>query len=66
MIFAKDAKIAEKLAIATENNKKLEKKLMGLEEQNKKLRLLLAESNKNLNSYKPSIFGFYKKINPKN
>lgn len=66
MIFAKDAKIAEKLAIATENNKKLEKKVMGLEEQNKKLRLLLAESNKNLNSYKPSIFGFYKKINPKN
>ena len=66
MIFAKDAKIAEKLAIAIENNKKLEKRLIGLEEQNKKLRLLLAESNKNLNSYKPSIFGFYRKIDPKN
>ena len=35
-----------------------------LEDQNKKLRLLLAESNKNLNWYKPSVFGLYKKVPP--
>ena len=36
-----------------------------IEEKNKKLRILLAETNKNLNSYKPSIFGLYKKVTPK-
>ena len=45
-------------------NEKLEQRAKELEEQNKKLRLLLAESNKNLNSYKPSMFGLYKKVNP--
>lgn len=37
-----------------------------LEEQNKKLKLLLAESNKNLNSYKPTFFGLYRFVRKKN
>ena len=53
------------LAELQEENKRLEQKTKDLEDQNKKLRLLLAESNKNLNSYKPSLFGFYRKVNPK-
>ncbi len=47
-----------------EQNQKLEQKTHDLEDQIKKLRLLLAESNRNLNSYKPSIFGLYKKVPP--
>ncbi len=45
-----------------DNNTMLQKRVSDVEDQNKKLRLLLAESNKNLNSYKPTIFGFYRKI----
>ena len=52
------------LAKIQEENKKLEQKTKDLEDQIKKLRMLLAESNKNLNSYKPSIFGLYKKVPP--
>ena len=48
-----------------EKIKKIEQKAKALEEENKKLRLVAAELNKNLNSYKPSIFGLYKKVNPK-
>ncbi|MBR3604516.1 MAG: hypothetical protein IKL52_00630, partial [Candidatus Gastranaerophilales bacterium] len=47
-----------------EENEKLGQKTRDLEDQIKKLRLLLAESNRNLNSYKPSIFGLYKKVPP--
>ena len=53
------------IAELKEENRRLEQKSKELEDQNKKLCLLLAESNKNLNSYKPSIFGFYRKVNPK-
>ncbi len=63
-IFSADAKSATQLENVKEENKKLTQKARELEEQNKKLRLLLAESNKNLNSYKPSIFGLYKKVDP--
>ena len=63
-ICSTDAKSAAQLAEIKEQNKRLENRTKDLEEQNKKLRLLLAESNKNLNSYKPSIFGLYKKVNP--
>ncbi len=63
-IFSADAKNAAQLENVKEENKKLTQKARELEEQNRKLRLLLAESNKNLNSYKPSIFGLYKKVNP--
>lgn len=63
-IFSADAKNAAQLENIKEENKKLEQRTRDLEEQNRKLRLLLAESNKNLNSYKPSIFGLYKKVNP--
>ncbi len=64
MICSQDAKAAAKLEDIQAKNEKLEQRAKELEEQNKKLRLLLAESNKNLNSYKPSMFGFYKKVNP--
>lgn len=37
-----------------------------LEEQNKKLKLLLTESNKNLNSYRPTFFGLYRFVRKKN
>lgn len=63
-ICMQDAKSAAQLAEIQEENQKLEKRAKELEDQNKKLRLLLAESNKNLNSYKPSIFGLYKKVIP--
>ena len=65
-ICSQDAKSGAKLAEIEEEKKKLEKRARELEEQNKKLRLLLAESNRNLNSYKPSFFGLYKKVSPKN
>jgi len=65
-ICSSDAKASAKLSDVQEKNKKMEQKIKELEEQNKKLKLLLIESNKNLNSYKPSILGFYKKVTPKN
>lgn len=58
------AAINKKDSKGSQEYKKLEKKANELEEQNKKLRLLLIESNRNLNSYKPSIFGFYRKVKP--
>ena len=64
-IMAADAKQSSKAVRFEEENKRLIQKTRELEEQNRKLRLLLAESNKNLNSYKPSIFGLYKKVTPK-
>ncbi len=63
-ICSADAKTIAQLEEIKQENKKLEQKAKELENQNKKLRLLLAESNKNLNSYKPSIFGLYKKVPP--
>ena len=63
-ICSVDAKASSKLTSLQEKKDRLEKKLKELEEQNKKLRLLLVESNKNLNSYKPSLFGFYRKVPP--
>ncbi len=63
-ICSADAKTMAQLEEIKQENKKLEQKAKELENQNKKLRLLLAESNKNLNSYKPSIFGLYKKVPP--
>lgn len=63
-IYSADAKSAAQLEEMKQENKRLEQKTKELESQNKKLRLLLAESNKNLNSYKPSIFGLYKKVPP--
>ncbi len=63
-ILAQDAKQSSKVEEYKEENRRLTQKTRDLEEQNRKLRLLLAESNKNLNSYKPSFFGLYKKIDP--
>ena len=45
--------------------RELESRANILEEQNKKLKLLLAESNKNLNSYRPTIFGLYRFVRRK-
>ena len=47
-----------------EKIKKLETRNKELEETNKKLRALYAETNKNLNSFQPSVFGLYKKVPP--
>ena len=63
-IFADDLNFSAKIKEIEQKNKKLEQRALELEDQNKKLRLLLTESNKNLNSYKPSIFGLYKKVPP--
>ena len=63
-LIANGALNSGQLEQVQEENKKLEQKTRELEDQNKKLRLLLAESNRNLNSYKPSIFGLYKKVSP--
>ena len=63
-IFADDLNFSAKIKEIEQKNKKLEQRARDLEDQNKKLRLLLTESNKNLNSYKPSIFGLYKKVPP--
>jgi len=63
-ICAADAKVAVQLEDALAKNEKLENKVEALEEQNRKLRILLTESNKNLNSYKPGLFGFYVKVPP--
>lgn len=65
-IYSAEAKAIANYDSLEEENKKLSQKIKTLEDQNKKLRLLLAESNKNLNSYKPSIFGLYAKIKTKN
>ena len=64
-LCAQDSKSLAKLEQVEEQNKRLEKRAKELEDQNRKLRLLLTESNKNLNSYKPSFFGLYKKVTPK-
>lgn len=63
-ICSADAKNNAQYEIVKEENQKLEQKNRDLEAQNKKLKLLLAESNKNLNSYKPLFFGFYRKVPP--
>lgn len=63
-IYSGEVKNSAKFDEIQEKNKKLETRTKELEDQNKKLRLLLAESNKNLNSYKPSFFGLYKKVPP--
>ncbi len=64
-MYLRDVDNSAQLSELKEKNKKLENKSRSLEEQNKKLKLLLAESNKNLNSYKPTLFGFYRKVTPK-
>lgn len=64
-ICAADAKVQVQLEEAQAKNQKLEDRVESLEEQNRKLRMLLTESNKNLNSYKPGLFGFYVKVPPK-
>lgn len=66
LIFSADAKNNTKLALIEKKNQELEEKLSALELQNKKLKLLLVESNKNLNSYKPTFFGLYKFVRNKN
>lgn len=65
-IYSSDVKNSSKITNIQEQNKKMEQRIKELEEQNKKLKLLLIESNKNLNSYKPSILGLYKKLPPSN
>ncbi len=54
-----------KLIEAQNHNKELENKISALEDENKKLKILLLESNKNLNSYKPTLFGLYKFVKRK-
>ena len=63
-IFTAEAKNLPELENLKEENKKLGQRTKELEEQNKKLRLLLSENKKYLSSFKPSIFGLYKKIDP--
>lgn len=63
-IFSADAKSSAELGAIKEEYKKLEARNNELEKENKKLRLLLSENKKYLNSFKPSIFGLYKKVNP--
>ena len=57
--------INTKLIQAEKKSEILEQKIATLEEQNKKLKLLLVESNKNLNSYKPTFFGLYRFVRRK-
>ena len=64
-ILTGDSKNSPQLAPLRQENEKLVKKNQELEEQNRKLRLLLTESNKNLNLYKPTIFGLYRRVKPK-
>ncbi len=64
-MFGAEAKSIARFDELKEKNKFLEQKVQTLEEQNKKLRMLLTESNRNLNSYKPGLFGLYKKVPPK-
>lgn len=54
-----------KLIEAEKKSEILEQRVATLEEQNKKLKLLLVESNKNLNSYKPTFFGLYRFVRRK-
>ena len=54
-----------KLLQAEKKSQMLEQRISTLEEQNRKLKLLLVESNKNLNSYKPTFFGLYKFVRKK-
>ena len=63
--LANDTKNNVKLAQAEQKAKMLEEKIALLENQNKKLKLLLVESNKNLNAYKPTFFGLYKFVTKK-
>lgn len=65
-ICLQDAKTATKGNELEEQNKILINKIKGLEEQNKKLRLLLTETTRNLDSYKPLFFDLYIKTKPKN
>lgn len=64
-IFSSESKNNPQLIQAQQRNKTLEKKVDMLEEENKKLKLLLVESNRNLSSYKPTFFGFYKFVKRK-
>lgn len=64
-ICAAEAKNTKRLKEEQKLNRELQEHIRALESQNKKLKLLLAESNKNLNSYKPAMFGLYKKVKPK-
>ena len=63
-ICARDAVMGLKYAQLKKKFMKHQEKLRAVIEQNQKLRLLLVESNKNLNSYKPcgpKFLGLYKK-----
>ncbi len=63
-LFNSGALNSGQVAQLQEENKKLEQKATDLEDQVKKLRLLIAELNRDLNSYQPSLFGLYKKVPP--
>lgn len=65
MVLSTDQKNNTKLIQAEKKSQMLEQKVNSLEEQNKKLKLLLAQSNKNLNSYKPTFFGLYRFVKRK-
>ena len=63
-ICARDAVMGLKYAQLKKKYQKHAQKLQAVIEQNQKLRLLLVESNKNLNSYKPygpKFLGLFKK-----
>ena len=64
-IFSADQQNNAQVAQIQEKNKSLQNRLNLLEEENKKLKLLLVESNRNLSSYKPTVFGFYKYVKKK-
>lgn len=64
-LLSGDQKNNTRLLLAEKKSEELEKKVSLLEEQNKKLKLLLVESNKNLNSYKPTFFGLYRFVRRK-
>ncbi len=64
-VLSNDERNNTKLLQAEKKSQMLEQKVASLEEQNKKLKLLLVESNKNLNSYKPTFFGFYRFVRKK-
>ncbi len=64
-VLSNEDRNSTKLIQAEKKSQILEQKITTLEEQNRKLKLLLAESNKNLNSYKPTFFGFYRFVRKK-
>ncbi len=64
-VLSNEDRNSTKLIQAEKKSQILEQKLAAMEEQNKKLKLLLVESNKNLNSYKPTFFGFYRFVRKK-